>query len=165
MTEQEFTQFVCLHSPSLRRYISFMVPAAYIEDVLSATWQTLWTSLPSYDPAKGELIAYTKHIAKCRAIDETRALCCRLTVHSPFSSPIDEHYELAAPATFSETPSDFSLRVRSLLNGLPPAQALVLRLYLFDNQTLAEIAEATGSPLSTIKTRYTAGLARLRLNV
>ena len=53
-------------------------------------------------------------------------------------------------------------RIDALLSRLPERQAEVIRLRVFDELRLREIAEVLGCPLATVKTRLRYGLAKLR---
>jgi RNA polymerase sigma-70 factor, ECF subfamily len=56
-------------------------------------------------------------------------------------------------------------KVRGVLRNLPQEQQKSLELAFFQGLTHAEIAERTGDPLGTVKTRIRAGLAALRKGV
>ena len=53
-------------------------------------------------------------------------------------------------------------RVRNVLKDMPAEQQKSLELAYFDGLSHSEIAEKTGEPLGTIKTRIRAGLIALR---
>jgi RNA polymerase sigma-70 factor (ECF subfamily) len=53
-------------------------------------------------------------------------------------------------------------RIEALLRGIPARQAEVVRLRVFDELHLNEIAEVVGCPLPTVKSRLRYGLEKLR---
>ena len=53
-------------------------------------------------------------------------------------------------------------KVRGTLQGMPAAQRSALEMAYFDGLSHSEIAEKTGEPLGTIKTRIRTGLLVLR---
>jgi RNA polymerase sigma-70 factor (ECF subfamily) len=53
-------------------------------------------------------------------------------------------------------------KIRGALGGMPPPQRSALEMAFFEGLTHTEIAEKTGEPLGTIKTRIRAGLLTLR---
>jgi RNA polymerase sigma-70 factor (ECF subfamily) len=52
--------------------------------------------------------------------------------------------------------------VRIALDGLPHEQRALVRLAFFDGLSHSEIAERTGLPLGTVKSRLRLGFTRLR---
>jgi RNA polymerase sigma-70 factor (ECF subfamily) len=52
--------------------------------------------------------------------------------------------------------------IRAAVNSLPHDQRLALEMAFFAGLTHAEIAEATGEPLGTIKARIRRGMLKLR---
>jgi len=52
--------------------------------------------------------------------------------------------------------------VRAAMTRLPPAQRQVIELAYFGGLTQVEIAEVTGDPLGTVKTRVRLGMQKLR---
>jgi RNA polymerase sigma-70 factor (ECF subfamily) len=53
-------------------------------------------------------------------------------------------------------------KIRGALGSMPAAQRLALEMAFFEGLTHSEIAQKTGEPLGTIKTRIRAGLLGLR---
>jgi len=53
-------------------------------------------------------------------------------------------------------------KIRAVLQGVPQAQRSALEMAFFEGMTHSEIAEKTGEPLGTIKTRIRAALTTLR---
>lgn len=60
-------------------------------------------------------------------------------------------------------PEDESLLRR--IGELPPAVSAVIKLHFFEELTLQEIAAATGTNVSTVKSRLYAGLRKLRISM
>jgi RNA polymerase sigma-70 factor (ECF subfamily) len=69
---------------------------------------------------------------------------------------------------FSESKEDNMIRdeihqqVRFLLNRIPEEQAMVIRLRFSDDLTFPEIAEILGIPVTTVKSRFSYGIIKLR---
>jgi RNA polymerase sigma-70 factor, ECF subfamily len=49
-----------------------------------------------------------------------------------------------------------------MLENLPEDQALVIRLRLIEDMSFTDIAEITSSPVTTVKSRFTYGMNKLR---
>lgn len=58
--------------------------------------------------------------------------------------------------------SELREKVRAALNELPDEQREVLELGYFSGMSQSEIAEATGEPLGTVKTRMRLAMQKLR---
>jgi RNA polymerase sigma-70 factor (ECF subfamily) len=123
------------------------------EDVFQQVFTEIWRRGAQYDPARGSLSTWALTIARSRAVDELRR-------RRP--EPLD-------PADLPETPGpaphDAALdrwRMVNLLARLPVEERELLRLRFYAELTQTEIAEQTGLPLGTIKSRMVRGLERLR---
>jgi RNA polymerase sigma-70 factor, ECF subfamily len=57
------------------------------------------------------------------------------------------------------------LRINQLLNSIPAEQAEVLRLRVIDEMSFVEIAEIMKLPVTTIKSRFSYGIIKLRTKV
>jgi RNA polymerase sigma-70 factor, ECF subfamily len=56
-------------------------------------------------------------------------------------------------------------RINKLLNSIPDEQADVLRLRIIDEMSFVEIAEIMKVPVTTIKSRFSYGISKLRTKV
>jgi RNA polymerase sigma-70 factor (ECF subfamily) len=57
------------------------------------------------------------------------------------------------------------LRINRLLSTIPDEQAEVIRLRIIDEMSFVEIAELLNVPVTTIKSRFTYGIIKLRTNL
>jgi len=57
------------------------------------------------------------------------------------------------------------IRVNKMLNALPEEQAEVLRLRIIDEMSFVDISEIMNVPVTTIKSRFSYGISKLRTNV
>ena len=126
---------------------------AAAEDVYQQVFTEIWRRGGQYDADRGSLATWALTIARSRAVDELRR-------RRP--EPVDPAHlpEAAAPA-----PQDAALdrwRMAHLLARLPGEERELLRLRFYGELTQTEIADRTGLPLGTIKSRMVRGLERLR---
>jgi RNA polymerase sigma-70 factor (ECF subfamily) len=119
----------------------------------------LWNRADRFDPSRGHPVAYVLGLARSRAIDRLRSRTRRDRV---FVAP-GEHNGTAPGDPFNDSSN---AQMRSLLDralsGLHPGQRQALELAYFDGMSHSEVAQATGEPLGTVKTRIRQGILRLR---
>lgn len=108
--------------------------------------------------------------AKRHAVDNPRAYlfrivanaCCDRLRRGPALVPLDR-----LPTLPDESPAEREAReearhIESLLDRLPRKQAEVIRLHACASLRFTEIAEVLRCPVSTVKSRFGGGIAKLR---
>jgi len=135
------------------------------EDVVQEVFHRLWRQPTSFDPARGRFISWMMSVTRNRALDELRRRNRRFR-----SEERDEDPEREVPGNDRfDNPEvglvlvELRVVVRGALARLPAAQREVIELAYFGGLTQQEIAERTGDPLGTVKTRVRLGMRRLRL--
>jgi RNA polymerase sigma-70 factor (ECF subfamily) len=129
------------------------------EDVAQETFVEAWRRAGQYDPARGGATAFVMTIARSRAIDRKRGAgtaqrALEAARAEPNASGAPLPFELAEQRRERE-------RVLAALSALPAEQRAAIELAYFEGLTQREIAERTGEPLGTVKTRVRLGMARL----
>jgi RNA polymerase sigma-70 factor, ECF subfamily len=125
------------------------------EDVHQQVFLEVWQRGRSYDPGRGGPATWIMTIARSRAIDQLRRR-------------VPEPRDPAASLALMEDPSSGVAELfdrwwlAAVLAELPEPEQRVLRMRFDDGLTQAEIAEALGVPLGTVKSRMARGLERLR---
>jgi RNA polymerase sigma-70 factor (ECF subfamily) len=129
--------------------------AGAAEDVLQDIFVQLWRNPGAFDASRGNMGAWLAVIARNRAIDALRR-------RRP-EDDIGDVIVSVEPDMASEADRARAMdKVRGALQGMPAPQRSALEMAYFDGLTHAEIAEKTGEPLGTIKTRIRSGLISLR---
>ena len=129
-------------------------PAA-AEDVLQEIFMQVWRSPDSFVAAKGSLGGWLAVVARNRSIDVLRR---RRPTDSVDDLPLASPFNLADEAERNHMME----RARTAIDALPHEQRKTLEMAFFDGMTHSEIAESTGSPLGTVKTRIRSALMSLR---
>lgn len=125
------------------------------EDVMQEIFFQLWRNPDSFSFSRGTLGTWLLVVARNRAIDQLRQ-------RRP-SEPVDEVVLASATNLQSEAERGILMqRVRGILGDLPQEQQQSLQLAFFDGLSHSEIAERTGQPLGTVKTRIRSALSSLR---
>ena len=129
-------------------------PAA-AEDVLQEIFMQIWRNPDSFTAARGSLGGWLAVVSRNRSIDTLRR-------KRPTDS-VDE-IALASPYNLADEAERNSLmeRARGVIVQLPSEQRKTLEMAFFDGLTHSEIAEMTGDPLGTVKTRIRSALLTLR---
>jgi RNA polymerase sigma-70 factor, ECF subfamily len=125
------------------------------QDVVQEVFFQTWRSPRDLTGVQDSLAAWFAVVARNRAIDLLR--------RRRYTDNVDEII-LASPTNVESDAQRIELmgRVRAELESFPPEQQQTLELAFFEGLTHVEIAERTGEPLGTIKTRIRLGLNRLR---
>ena len=125
------------------------------EDVMQEIFFQLWRNPTTFSQARGSLGAWLMVVARNRSIDVLRR---RKPMESADSVVLIANTNLA-----SETERNVLMeKVRLVVGDLPPEQQRSLELAYFEGLTHVEIAERTGDPLGTVKTRIRSALISLR---
>ena len=125
------------------------------EDVLQDVFMQLWRNPAAFDSNRGSLGAWLAVITRNRAIDTLRK---RRPENDIEDVVVSVEPDMAGDADRARVAE----KVRGLLGTMPPNQRAALEMAYFEGLTHTEIAEKTGEPLGTIKTRIRAGLITLR---
>jgi RNA polymerase sigma-70 factor, ECF subfamily len=125
------------------------------EDVMQEVFFQLWKKPDAFIEGRGSLGGWLLVLARNRAIDQVRR---RKPTDSPDDVVLPANSNLA-----SETERNLLMeKVRGVLKGLPMEQQKSLELAYFEGLSHSEIAEMTGDPLGTVKTRIRLALIGLR---
>jgi RNA polymerase sigma-70 factor (ECF subfamily) len=125
------------------------------EDVLQDIFMQLWRNPGAFDSTRGNMAAWLAVIARNRAIDALRKRRPQEDIHDVI---VSVESDFASDADRSRTME----KVRGALQSMPSQQRSALEMAYFEGLTHTEIAEKTGDPLGTVKTRIRAGLLSLR---
>ncbi len=129
-------------------------PAA-AEDVLQEIFMQLWRNPGAFDASRGSLAPWLAVIARNRAVDTLRK---RRPQDDINEVTLGVEPDMAAEADRARVAE----QVRAGLKEMPPGQRSALEMAYFEGYSHSEIAQKTGEPLGTVKTRIRAGLTLLR---
>jgi len=125
------------------------------EDVLHEVFLHLWNQSESYSDATASLGGWLAIAARNRSLDTLR--------RKKTEAPVQE-FQLPSAVRLSEDADRTATleRTHAALLRLPVEQRKALDMAFFDGLTHTEIAELTGDPAATVKTRIRTGLLQLR---
>lgn len=129
-------------------------PAA-AEDVLQEVFMQIWRNPASFIATRGSLGGWLAVVSRNRSIDTLRR---KRPTESVDDMALASNYNLADEAERN----NMMEKARSVIHLLPMEQRKTLEMAFFDGLTHSEIAEMTGDPLGTVKTRIRSALTTLR---
>jgi len=138
-----------------------------VEDVVEEAFWQAWRQAERFEVERGSVQTWLLTIARSRALDRLRARR-RLREDPLIDASVSEaDTSVPTPASPSDPLADAehaerSRIVRAALADLPAEQREALELGYFEGLSQSEIAEQTGLPLGTIKTRMRLALQKLR---
>jgi RNA polymerase sigma-70 factor, ECF subfamily len=130
------------------------------EEVLQETFMEVWRRAREYDAKRGAIEAWVATIARTRAIDHLRTQRTARRV-TEAAQPTSVLSTPPAPPDVSASDGEDRSRVAAALKALPTGQRNALELAYFEGLSHTEIAERTGDPLGTVKTRVRLGMEKL----
>jgi len=128
------------------------------EELTQEVMVTLWRKAQLFDRSKSSVATWLFRIARNRRIDLSRR---------DRSSRLDPEEPTLQPASAAKPDEELDARdregrVRRALGELPDEQVELVRLAFFSGLSHSEIADATGLPLGTVKSRIRLAFGRLR---
>jgi len=134
-----------------------------VEDVVEETFWQAWRQASRFDPARGAVQTWLLTIARSRALDRVRSLRRRREepLEGDDGEAVVQQVAEGDPGLDAEASERRSIVVPAL-DGLPAEQREALELGYFGGLSQSEIAERTGQPLGTVKTRMRLAMQKLR---
>jgi RNA polymerase sigma-70 factor (ECF subfamily) len=142
--------------------IKILGEASPAQDVLQEAFLTAWRKAALYNQKRGNVGTWLIVLCRNLAIDHYRA---KMRLAS-------RHVELEAAAEVliaqTDDPANMTLAVedgrllRQAMAQLSPEQRQVIEMAYFQGLSQSEIAEATSTPLGTVKTRTRQAMMKLR---
>jgi RNA polymerase sigma-70 factor (ECF subfamily) len=129
------------------------------DELAQETMLNIWNKAESYDPAKAAASTWIFTIARNKRIDALRKKkfysvdldALPDMEDKTYRSPVQEVSDLQKTETIAQA-----------LESLPPEQADLIKRSYFEDKSHQEIADETGLPLGTVKSRIRIALKRLR---
>jgi RNA polymerase sigma factor (sigma-70 family) len=131
---------------------------ALAEEIAQDALATLWNKAALFDPARSSVSTWLYRVARNRRIDLARRnRPGKIDFDDPLLQPAESE---AIDAQFDAQQRDDA--VRSAMGLLPPEQLVLVRHAFYEGLSHSDIAEKTGLPLGTVKSRLRLAFTRLR---
>ena len=157
-----FTRLFAYYAPRVKGYLMRLgLGPAESEEVCQEVMVAVWRKAASFDRRQASVATWIFRIARNRRIDVFRRdQYARLDPNEPMFQPATEALpDAAAEAGERET------RVRLALAELPEDQRALVRDHFYEDLSHSQIAEKTGLPLGTVKSRLRLAFAKLKLRL
>jgi RNA polymerase sigma-70 factor (ECF subfamily) len=131
------------------------------EEVLQDLFLQLWRGAARFDASRGSLAGWLLVIGRNRALSRLRGRDRREIQDDPEGFSIES---VPSPGNLENEAARAQLmeRLRGAMAALPAEQRVAVELAYFEGMTQTEIAERTGSPLGTVKSRVRAAMQTLK---
>jgi RNA polymerase sigma-70 factor (ECF subfamily) len=132
------------------------------EEVVQDVFAQVWRDAARYEASRATVAGWLVMLARTRAIDRLRARRARpdvgqgsetATAHVAARDPDPEQVSIS---------SEEVAQIHRALDTLPGGQRELVELAYYEGLTHTQIAERTGTPLGTVKTRLRAAMSALR---
>jgi RNA polymerase sigma-70 factor (ECF subfamily) len=132
------------------------------DDLLQEVYLEIWDRSGSYSREKGKALSWIVTMVRRRAIDRLRKreAYCRMEdrlAEQTKQDPQDYIEHVQEDAEHAEMRE----HLQRVMADLPPAQREAIEMAYFGGLSQRDIAQATGIPLGTIKTRLELGMKKL----
>jgi len=154
-----FAELFAYYAPRVKGFcLRLGAGEALAEELAQEVMITVWRKAALFDRAQASVSTWIFRIARNRRIDAARRIKARaLDPDEPTLAPAD----VTAPDD-AVSANEREARVREALKDLPEEQLTLLRAAFYEGLSHREIAEKTGVPLGTVKSRIRLAFQRMR---
>jgi RNA polymerase sigma-70 factor (ECF subfamily) len=157
--QNAFAELFDHFAPRLKSYLQRLgMEPSQAEELTQEVMIVLWHKAALFDPSKSSLATWLFRVARNRRIDALRR------DRSGLLDPEDPALHPAQPEAADDIyeAEERDERVRQAMLDLPEEQAMLVRQAFFLGRSHSQIADETGLPLGTVKSRIRLAFARLR---
>ena len=157
-----FTRLFAYYAPRVKGYLLRLgMSQAEAEEVSQEVMVAVWRKAGSFDRSQASVATWIFRIARNRRIDafrrDQRAV---LDANDPIFHP-----EPTAAADQVAVAAEREAELRIAVAELPPEQRDLVRVAFYEDLSHSQVAERTGLPLGTVKSRLRLAFAKLKLRL
>lgn len=162
--ENAFRHLFGRHGPAATALARRVVRQTHLaEEIVQEAFLNVWRDPAGYDADRGSVRAWLFGMVHHRAVDLVRREEAQRRRADEMVAGFREETVDHADDVVDEVARPEEQRlVRAALADLPAEQRVVLEMMYFDGLSQSQIAERTGQPLGTVKSRALLGMRRLR---
>jgi RNA polymerase sigma factor (sigma-70 family) len=165
--EDAFRRLFGRHGPTATALARRVVRQPHLaEEIVQEAFLSVWRDPAGFDADRGSVRAWLLGMVHHRAVDMVRREeSQRRRAEEMVAGLRDETADHADDVVEDLARPEERRLVRSALEGLPAEQREVLELMYFDGLSQSQVAERTGQPLGTVKSRALLGMRRMRTSL
>ncbi|MBW8790062.1 sigma-70 family RNA polymerase sigma factor [Rhizobium leguminosarum] len=157
--QQAFSILFDYFAPRLKAWLMRQkMTSGEAEELVQEIMIVLWHKAGLYDATRSSLSTWLFRIARNRRIDMRRRANTR--IFDETDPALQPPGDIGAEEIIAN--DDRDAKIRAAVGQLPEEQREMLRAAFFLGQSHSEIAEATGLPLGTVKSRIRLAFGKLR---
>jgi RNA polymerase sigma factor (sigma-70 family) len=162
--EDAFRQLFVRHGPAATALARRVVRQPHLaEEIVQEAFLSVWRDPAGFDADRGAVRAWLFGMVHHRAVDLVRREEAQRRRADEMVAGLREETLDHADDVVEELARPEEQRlVRAALDDLPAEQREVLELMYFEGLSQSRVAERTGQPLGTVKSRALLGMRRLR---
>lgn len=162
--EDAFRQLFNRHGPAATALARRVVRQAHLaEEIVQEAFLSVWRDPAGYDADRGSVRGWLFGMVHHRAVDLVRREeAQRRRADEMVAGLREETVDHADDVVDDLVRPEERRVVRAALADLPAEQRQVLELMYFEGLSQSQIAERSGQPLGTVKSRALLGMRRLR---
>jgi RNA polymerase sigma-70 factor (ECF subfamily) len=157
-----FATVFTYYAPRVKGYLLRLgLEGSQAEELSQEVMVAVWRKAGTFDRRQASVATWIFRIARNRRIDAfRREQVARLDVHDPAFQPTPE----PAPDAVTEA-GQREAQIRAALAELPEDQRALVRDHFYEDLSHSQIADKTGLPLGTVKSRLRLAFAKLKLRL
>jgi RNA polymerase sigma-70 factor, ECF subfamily len=159
---EAFARLFAYYAPRVKTYLLRLgLGSAQAEELSQDVMVAVWRKAGTFDRRQASAATWIFRIARNRRIDVFRRERAEmLDPDDPTFQPISD----LSPGDAAET-AEREAQVRRAMADLPDEQRELIRIAFYEDLSHGQIAEKTGVPLGTVKSRLRLAFAKLRLRL
>ncbi|MEZ0235174.1 MAG: RNA polymerase sigma factor [Actinomycetota bacterium] len=162
--EEAFRGLFHRYAPTAKALAQRVVRQSHLaEEIVQEAFMAVWRDPGAYDGERGSVRSWLMGMVHHRAVDLVRREeAHRRRAEAAIPQAIEEQADHADDVVQQLGLPEERRIVRAALADLPEEQRDVLESMYFDGLSQSQIAEKTGIPLGTVKSRTMLGMRRMR---
>ena len=162
--EEAFRGLFHRYAPTAKALAQRVVRQSHLaEEIVQEAFMAVWRDPGAYDGERGSVRSWLMGMVHHRAVDLVRREeAHRRRAEAAIPQAIEEQADHADDVVQQMGLPEERRIVRAALADLPEEQRDVLESMYFDGLSQSQIAEKTGIPLGTVKSRTMLGMRRMR---